>query len=155
MNKIILLVILGFLMVGLGFIIIRTLIYQRQFGQHLPLSKRKNKQVVFQQASLLLISVFAFVFMLNQTLKQPIYPKNKVDELMQESDYRTMVLDFMASQIESSNQEMSEYADKDVELLGQVEVSQDQRYQLVRVDGHYFLIDEITNQVLAIAANTP
>jgi hypothetical protein len=155
MNKIILLVILGFLMVGLGFIIIRTLIYQRQLAQHLPLSKRKNKQVVFQQASLLLISVFAFVFMLNQTLKQPIYPKNKVDELMQESDYRTMVLDFMASQIESSNQEMSEYADKDVELLGQVEVSQDQRYQLVRVDGHYFLIDEITNQVLAIAANTP
>ena len=155
MNKIILLVILGFLMVGLGFIIIRTLIYQRQLAQHLPLSKRKNKQVVFQQASLLLISVFAFVFMLNQTLKQPIYPKNKVDELMQESDYRTMVLDFMASQIESSNQEMSEYADKDVEWLGQVEVSQDQRYRLVRVDGHYFLIDEITNQVLAIAANTP
>ena len=155
MNKIILLVILGFLMVGLGFIIIRTLIYQRQLAQHLPLSKRKNKQVVFQQASLLLISVFAFVFMLNQTLKQPIYPKNAVDELMQESDYRTMVLDFMASQIESINQEMSEYADKDVELLGQVEVSRNQRYQLVRVDGHYFLIDEITNQVIAIASATP
>lgn len=149
MSKTLSLIGIGLLIVGISAIIIRTILYQRQFGQHLPLSKHKNKQVIIKQISLLAVSVFAFALVLKPPLTNLPLTKEKGILLVSESPYKD-VLESYFNQSSVYNLESETLDNYEIELLGQFELN-NQNYQLVKVDDHYYLIDEAKEQVLELA----